>query len=197
VDRLSAAVFRIGFVTGATPDKWAGIWRERYPREPLELVPLTEDDQERRLRDGEIDLALVRLPVDPEGLHRIRLYDEVPVVVAAKDHFVAAADEVSLADLVEEQLVRPHRSGWQPSVPQLDWPPMTERQAVETVAAGTGVVLLPLSVARLYHRRDVVYRPVVDLESTTMALAWLVERDDERAQRFVGVVRGRTARSTR
>lgn len=190
-------MFRIGFVTGATPDKWAGIWRERYPREPLELVPLTEDDQERRLRDGEIDLALVRLPVDPEGLHRIRLYDEVPVVVAAKDHFVAAADEVSLADLVEEQLVRPHRSGWQPSVPQLDWPPMTERQAVETVAAGTGVVLLPLSVARLYHRRDVVYRPVVDLESTTMALAWLVERDDERAQRFVGVVRGRTARSTR
>ena len=24
--------FRVGFVTGATPDKWAGVWRDRYPR---------------------------------------------------------------------------------------------------------------------------------------------------------------------
>ena len=65
------------------------------------------------------------------------------------------------------------------------------------IAAGTGVVIVPMSVARLYHRKDVVQRPVSDLEPTTVALAWLVERDDDRAQRFVGVVRGRTARSSR
>jgi DNA-binding transcriptional LysR family regulator len=74
---------------------------------------------------------------------------------------------------------------------------MTEREAVETVAAGTGIVLLPMSVARLHHRKDVVSRPVVDLAPTSVALAWLVEKDDERAQRFVGVVRGRSARSSR
>ena len=50
---------RVGFVTGATPDKWAGVWRERYPRERLELVPVTEAEQEALLRDGTIvgDLA--------------------------------------------------------------------------------------------------------------------------------------------
>ena len=44
---------------------------------------------------------------------------------------------------------------------------MTEREAVETVAAGTGIVILPMSVARLHHRKDVVTRPVVDLAPTT------------------------------
>src|SRR4051794_7859029 len=134
---------RVGFVTGATPDKWAASWRERYPREPLELVPVTEADQEPLLRDGTLDLALVRLPIDRTGMNAIALYDEVPVVVAAREHFVAAADEVTLADLADEQLVRPHRSGWRPQVPQLEWPPMSEREAVETVAAGSGVVIVP------------------------------------------------------
>jgi DNA-binding transcriptional LysR family regulator len=190
-------VLRIGFVTGATPDRWAATWRERFPREPLELVPVTEDEQEGVLRSGAVDLALVRLPVDRDGLHVIPLYDELPVVVAAQDHLVAAADEVVLADLDAEQLVRPHRSGWRPGAAQLEWPAMTEREAVEAVAAGTGIVVVPMSVARLYHRKDVVQRRVADLPPTTVALAWLVERDDERAQQFVGIVRGRTARSSR
>jgi DNA-binding transcriptional LysR family regulator len=191
------ARFRVGFVTGATPDKWAAAWRERYPREPIDLVPTSEGEQESLLREGGVDMALVRLPVDRDGLHVIALYDEMTVVVAASEHLVAAADEVTLADLVDEQLVVPHRSGWRPDVPQLDWPPMTEREAVETVASGTGIAVLPMSVARLHHRKDVVSRPVTDLPATTVALVWLVERDDDRAQRFVGVVRGRTARSSR
>lgn len=189
--------FSVGFVTGSTPDKWAGVWRDRYRREPLELVPVEEDEQEKRLRSGELDMALVRLPVDRDGLHIIALYDEVPVVVASVEHFVAAADDVRLDDLVDEQLVRAHPSGWTPDADQLDWPPMTERDAVETVAAGTGVVILPMSVARLYDRKDVVHRPVTDLPPTTVALAWLVDHDDDRTQRFVGVVRGRTERSSR
>jgi DNA-binding transcriptional LysR family regulator len=189
--------FRVGFVTGATPDKWAGVWRERYPREPLDLVPVTEAEQEAVLRSGEVDMALVRLPVDRDGLLCIPLYDEVPVVVAGHEHLVAAADDVRLDDLVDEQLVRPHASGWRPTAEQLTWPPMTEREAVETVAAGTGIVILPMSVARLHHRKDVVHRPVVDLPVTTVALAWRADHDDERSQRFVGVVRGRTPRSSR
>ena len=127
---------RLGFVTGATPDKWARVWRERYPGEPLDLLVVTEADQEQLLREGSLDLALVRLPVDRDGMHTISLYDEAPVVVASRDHLVAAAEELTLADLVDEQLVLPHRSGWRPTAPQLDWPPMTERDAVATVAAG-------------------------------------------------------------
>lgn len=190
------APLRVGFVTGATPDKWARAWRDRR-REPLELVPITESEQERGVRDGSLDMALVRLPVDRTDLHCIRLYDEVPVAVVGAEHFVAAADEVSLGDLVDEQLVRPHASGWRPGADQLGWPEMTEKDAIETVAAGTGVVIVPMSVARLYHRKDTVARPVTDLEPTTIALVWRIDRDDETTQAFVGVVRGRSANSSR
>jgi DNA-binding transcriptional LysR family regulator len=187
---------RVAFVTGTTPDKWARGWRDQR-RGPLELVPVTEAEQEDVVRRGEADMALVRLPVDTAGLHCVRLYDERPVVVAASDHLVAAAESVTLDDLADEQLVLPHASGWLPAVEQLTWPPMTEREAIETVAAGTGIAIVPMSVARLHHRKDVVHREVTDLPPTTVALVWLRERDDDTAQAFVGVVRGRTANSSR
>jgi DNA-binding transcriptional LysR family regulator len=159
---------------------------------------VSEGRQETLVRDGTVDLALVRLPVDGEGLHVVRLYDELPVVVAGREHLVAAADdEVTLADLADEQLVRPHASGWRPEAEQLAWPEMSEQDAIETVAAGTGIVIVPMSVARLHHRKDVVHRVVRDLPSTTVALVWLRERDAEDVQAFVGVVKGRTAGTSR
>ena len=188
---------RIGFVTGATPDKWVRHWRDRH-REPLELVPVTQDEQESLVRDGTLDMALARLPVDRDGLHCVLLYDELPVAVASVEHVLAAADaEVTTGDLVDEQLVRPHPSGWVPEAEQLDWPPMSEQDAVETVAAGTGIVILPMSIARLHQRKDVVHRVVTDLEPSTIALIWRLDRDDDVTQAFVGVTRGRTANTSR
>ena len=191
------APLRVGFVTGSTPDKWARHWRDRR-RERLELVPLTEAEQVDGVRDGSLDMAIVRLPVDRDGLHCVRLYDELQVAVASRDHVLAAADEeVTTADLVDEQLVRPHASGWAPDADQLDWPPMDEREAIETVAAGTGIVIVPMAVARLHQRKDVVTRVVTDLEPTTIALVWRIERDDDVTQAFVGVTKGLTANTSR
>ena len=191
------APLRVGFVTGATPDKWARSWRAGR-RESLHLVQTTEADQLDGILDGSLDMAIVRLPVDVDDLHCVRLYDELPVAVASREHLLAAADdEVTLADLADEQLVRPHASGWTPTAEQMEWPPMSEQEAVETVAAGTGVVIVPMSVARLHQRKDVVSRVVSDLEPTTIALVWKLDRDDEVTQTFVGVTKGRTPRSSR
>ena len=74
---------------------------------------------------------------------------------------------------------------------------MTEQEAIETVAAGTGIVIVPMSVARLHHRKDTVQRVVTDLPPTTIALVWLRDRDDDDTQAFVGVVKGRTANTSR
>lgn len=189
--------FRVGFVTGATPDKWARTWRSRYSRDPLELVPLVEEEQESRVREGTLDMAIVRLPINRDGLHCIPLYDELPVAVLGVEHVLTLAEEVTTADLADEQLVLPHPSGWTPRADQLAWPPMTAKEAVEVVASGTGVAIVPMSIARLHHRKDTTYRVVTDLPSTTVGLAWLIDNDDPWVQRFVGIVRGRTERSSR
>lgn len=189
--------FRVGFVTGATPDKWARIWRTRYARDPLDLVPVVEEEQETRLRAGTLDMSIVRLPIDRDGLHCIPLYDELPVAVMGIEHLLTLAEDLTLADLADEQLVLPHRSGWTPDAEQLAWPPMSVADAVEVVASGTGVVIVPMSVARLHHRKDVTYRVVTDLEPTQVGLAWLMDNEDPWVQRFIGIVRGRTERSSR
>ena len=126
------------------------------------------------------------------------LYEELPVVVVAADHFVAAADEVTTDDLADEQLVLPERSGWRPTADQLDFP-HDDREGGGRGGGGrgTGVVVLPMALARLYHRKDVVHRPVADLPPTRIGLVWRVEDDGPVHQDFVGVTRGRRASSGR
>jgi DNA-binding transcriptional LysR family regulator len=74
---------------------------------------------------------------------------------------------------------------------------MTVADAVEVVASGTGVAVVPMSIARLHHRRDATYRVVTDLPPTQVGLAWLVDNEDPWVQRFIGIVRGRSERSSR
>jgi len=178
---MSEAAFRVGFVEGAMPDKWARTWRQRR-RDPIELVPMGQAEQEAGIRGGELDMAFVRLPIDRDGLHCIPLYDEVAVAVAASDHYLAAAEEVVHADIAEDEV---------------DWSAIPAKDAVAVVANGGGVAVMPMSLARLHHRKDAIYRPVTDLPPTTVGLAWLVDNDDPRAQIFIGIVRGRTERSSR
>lgn len=174
---------RVAFVPGVTPDKWARIWAERMREVPLVLLPVEEARQTAVLYDGLADMCFVRLPVDETDLHVIPLYEEVPVVVAPRDHFVAAAEEVTLADLAEEHLLRV--------------PPLSMKDAVETIAAGVGIVVVPMSVARLFNRKDVLHRPVTDAPRTRIGLAWRRGVQDERTETFIGVVRGRSANSSR
>ena len=51
--------------------------------------------------------------------------------------------------------------------------------------------------ASTLSRKDIVQRPVTDLDPTQIGLIWLLDRDAEDTQTFVGVVRGRSVRSSR
>ena len=68
---------------------------------------------------------------------------------------------------------------------------------IAVAASGVGFTRVPLSLARLHRRKDAVALPLRDGEPTRIALAWPRAADDEIRQEFVGVVRGRTSRSSR
>lgn len=171
------------------------------PAQPLELVPLEVATQRAALADGSVDAALVRLPLDADGLHVIPLYDEHPVVVVSKDSHLTAADELELADLAGEVLIVPADDVVGIQIPDTLTPsfapPATTADAIATVAAGVGVVVVPMSLARLHRRRDADYRPLRGVGVSTVALAWPVDGTTPAVEAFVGIVRGRTANSSR
>jgi DNA-binding transcriptional LysR family regulator len=175
--------FRVAFVPGVTPDKWVRRWRQRFPDQPLEVSLVDARHQTSVLFEERADMSLVRLPVERDGLHLIPLYREVPVVVVSKQHVVAAFERIHVHDLADEH-------HW-------DLAEVTAKQAVEAAAAGTGVVVLPMSVARLHHRKDVVAVPVDGVDDYQVGLAWRVAVEDARLEEFIGIVRGRTERSSR
>jgi DNA-binding transcriptional LysR family regulator len=199
------APFRVGFVAGVTPDKWARVWAERMPRRPLELVPLADRDGVRLLHADELEMCFVRLPVERTGLHLIPLYDEQPVVVVSTAHPVAAYDEIDVSELADEHLLQDPDDvpAWREVATEVadgsrhPVPAMALRQAVESVAADAGILVLPMSLARLHHRRDVTHVRVTGVPSTRVGLAWRTDLQDDRVEAFVGVVRGRTPNSSR
>lgn len=192
--------FRLGVVPGATPGKWIDAWKQRMPHVPLELVPVEVAGQ--RTAIDAVDAAIVRLPLmDAAEMHVIPLYEEAPVVVAPSDSHLMAADELTATDLAGEVLLTPLDD----VLGALDLPgtlapnfaPLPTADAIATVATGVGIVVVPMSIARLHHRKDVDNRPLVGGPASPVALAWSRGRTTADVETFVGIVRGRTSNSSR
>ncbi|WP_078662650.1 LysR family substrate-binding domain-containing protein [Streptomyces bicolor] len=192
--------FRLAYVPGVTPSKWVRIWEERFPDVPLTLHSVTVAEAPDMLRAGDADAGFVRLPVDRTVLSAIPLYTETTVVVVPKDHVIAAVDEVTAEDLTDEVVFHPLDDvlDWErpPGQPAFERP-ATTADAVELVAAGVGLLVVPQSLARLHHRKDLTYRTLVDAPQSSVALSWPEDATTDQVEDFIGVVRGRTINSTR
>lgn len=192
--------FRLAYVPGVTPTKWVRIWNERRPDVPLTLVAVSAAEAFDTLRARDADAGFVRLPVDREDLSAIPLYTETTVVVVPKDHIVAAVDEVTSEDLADEIVLHPldDTLDWErpPGEPAFERP-ATTADAVDLVAAGIGLLVVPQSLARLHTRKDLTYRPVTDAPESRVALSWPQDATTDLVEDFIGIVRGRTVNSTR
>lgn len=177
---------RLTYVAGASPDKWLRVWNERHPRDRMLAERVNEREQWTALRAGDTDLAIVRVPNDEaiaqarELGFAIELYRERSVLVLPREHAWSDEVELSLADIAELERTAPQAS---------------VEDTLAVTAAGVGVCVLPMSVARLYHRRDLVAVPLSDGPEWPVLLAWNI--DSELAQDFVGITRGRGAHSSR
>jgi DNA-binding transcriptional LysR family regulator len=178
----------VAFVSGVTPGKWERVWRERRPHGRLDLVPLAQDAALAALDDGRAHMALVRDTSANDQWHAIQLYRESPVVVAARDSLVASLDTLTLSDLAGLDTV---------TVLPVDLMGGSGDEAIELVAANVGVAVMPQSVARALSRKDVVARPLGDFPDTAISLVWPIEGAHPLCDEFIGIVRGRTANSSR
>ena len=186
------AALTIGFVPGVSPAKWVRVWRERFPALDIALMPIEPGRVDDALR-GEADLVFARLPVG-DDYHAIPLWVETPVAAMPKDSDYAAAEELSISDLEDASILADatgSRSGIVSTVPDdLDG-------LLDLVEAGAGLAIIPQSLFRAASRRALVSRPVRDLAPTQVALVWRPEDHSEAVDAFIGIVRGRTANSSR
>lgn len=157
-------------------------------------------DAPGEVRAGAVDVAVLRLPADTSGLAVIPLYEETTVAVVPTDHILGAADELTAVDLEDEPILLPldHVVDWPdaPGVP-VNHRPETTEGAIELVAAGLGVLIVPQSLARLHHRKDLTYRPIADAPTCLVALAVAEGPQSELIEDFIGIVRGRKPGSSR
>ena len=157
-------------------------------------------DAADEVRAGNLDVALLRLPADTSALAVIPLYEEATVAVVPADHLLSAAEEITSSDLDAEPRLLPLDDvvAWAdaPGIP-IEHRPENTSAAVELVSAGLGVLIVPQSLARLHHRRDLTYRPIADAPRCAVALAFPGGSQSALVQEFTGIVRGRKPGSSR
>jgi DNA-binding transcriptional LysR family regulator len=158
---------------------------ERHPNWRLEIRQINWEDATAGLAEGDVDAALVWLPIPRQDQFTIRVLATEPRWVALRDdHPLAKRPEVEFNELLNEPfLALPEQAG-----PLRDyWLAITERgdhpvrigatvhNAEETFAAiegGNGIVLLASGNAAIYQRTGITALPVKGLTSCELALAW-------------------------
>lgn len=179
----------------------APIEPKHVPENPFAHMSIVRPDREPASTDG-------------EKYHSIRLYEELPVVILPVDHVLTVLDEVPVEELAEEFLLQPASDipayeevsrPWRESAGRIVPEGLTDKETIELVAAGVGLYIVPMSIARFYHRKDLTYRPVAGLDTYPVHLVWprapkgepRSEELEALLQDFIGIVRGRTATSDR
>ena len=187
--------------TPAEATEHAPIEPKDVPENPFAHMSIVRPDREPASTDG-------------EKYHSIRLYEELPVVILPVDHVLTVLDEVPVEELAEEFLLQPASDipayeevsrTWRESAGRIVPEGLTDKETIELVAAGVGLYIVPMSIARFYHRKDLTYRPVAGLDTYPVHLVWprapkgepRSEELEALLQDFIGIVRGRTATSDR
>ena len=169
-------------------------FRTLHPDVHLDLHEMLSFQQIDPIMDGRLSLGFVRpIPQLPQPLRARELFRESFIVIMHKDHPLALkgdGEAIELKNLAAEPFVFYPRSigaglydqvialcrdaGFSPRIGQEAG---TAPSVIGLVAAGLGVSILPVSLARL-KMEDVVSRPLATKATTAV---WLAYRFDQRS----------------
>jgi DNA-binding transcriptional LysR family regulator len=198
----------IGFVGSATYNILPVMlqqFRDRYPYVQIELHELTTDRQLIWLREGRIDIGLIRPPIIDKDLTSKVIFQESLVVALPIDHRLAILDSIELASLAIEPFILFPRelapglydpiisicqaAGFSPQVVQEC---IQMQTIVSLVSANMGVSILPASIQEV-QRQGVVYKPLRSGELpidrlATIAIVWRINDDSPTMNRLLDLV---------
>jgi DNA-binding transcriptional LysR family regulator len=196
----------IGFTGSSTyamlPSLAAALRRE-LPGVVLDLRgELLTPAQVAQLRDGTLDLGLLRPPVHDRSLNTEDLHSEPLIAVLPQSHRLASCDALPLEQLKDEPFVTypsHFRSVTHDAVEDAcaahGFKPIAAHEVAETatlvsfVAAGLGVSLVPASVQNMTVR-GAVYRPLAhDATQVELAAAWRSDDDRPVLARALEIIR--------
>ncbi|MFB9981311.1 LysR family transcriptional regulator [Mesorhizobium kowhaii] len=187
IGRGEAGEIRVGF-TGSialNPIVPAVIasFRAAYPLVGVKLQEDTTTSSLRSLRDGRLDIALIRpSQVETEALFSQKLLDEQMLVAVPASHDLAQRTSVKISELSLEPFVLYPRTngqalydlvvatcqanGFSPNIVQ-EAPQMVS--TVSLVAAGIGVAMVTETMRQL-HNKGVVYLPIEGTEAPVASI---------------------------
>lgn len=201
--RGELGTLRIGFVQSATFEALPRIlrtFRKAQPDVTLEVEPMTTLQQVQGLVSGDLDLGLLRLPIDEPTIDTHLVSSDPLVVALPAQHPLARRKRMPLSALAGEPFVIYIRA-YGPSVYDrivghcmaAGFNPRVVQQAgdvqttVSLVAANLGVALL-IAPTPPTDETAVVYRELTDkLPPWELALAWSRRNESPALERFLAL----------
>lgn len=194
----------IGFISSAAYNVLPVIlrsFRSQVPGVRLELHEMPTTEQLDWLREGKIDVGLLRPPVEDKTLNLMTIVREPMVVAFPENHPFIEQDQIALSSLVNEdfilfpRLLSPRaydqiislcqQAGFSPNVVQ---EAMQMQTIVSLVAGGIGVAIVPISLQNM-QRTGVIYRPLEEpTPCAEVALVWRQNDISPSVQRFLDIV---------
>lgn len=174
--RPERSVLTVSCLLSISTDKWEDRWRQQHRHIRLSIRRDSDDPGERSavidaLASGELDVALIRL-YGNETLADVGTTSLHAITLYEESQVVLISSDHPLA--TEEFL-----------------------EAALLSDFGLDSAVLPAPMARDALQKTLAIVPVTGLEPSRIVCVWLTARDADDVQDFVGLLRGRTGRSSR
>lgn len=180
---------RVGFLSGTTHERVTGMigaFQTEHPDCEIQLAEIPLSDPFGALRRGELDVAIVMLPVNEPDLTSGPPFSKEPQTLAVSTrHPFAGRSSMDAEELAECRLLDlrgPAPAYWReltaptrtpdgtpvPKGPQVS----TLQEALTLIAAGAGVMIFCAPTVRTQARTDITYVPVTGIPDSSLGLVW-------------------------
>lgn len=196
---LMAGVVSAGNLTAPIIDSF----RQRHPRVDLGLAELSFDQQFEALVSGAVDVGIVRGPCHDDRIVTQPLFTEPRLLCCSARHPLSDADSLSVEDTLDYPMIdmvrtpQPFRGFWQLNDARGGPPP---RPYIDSAVSLMGIQLTLLSKPVVMPVAASAWRlglespflraiPLVDVQPTEVAIAYLRERSSDYTESFMRCAR--------